>query len=157
MRHNELSPGCAPLGVLCGGFSEDALEDIADAVESVFEGPDEEGDMQVAAHIPIVPLAQGDMRLRLRDVLADLKARDSVLPDEPCLPRVPLVLLSGFSTVATSATVRAITSRGVSGGKDDKQRPMFAVAVPNALDKSLSVLIDEIQGDHLANSGNEAP
>ena len=33
-RHNELSPGCAPLGLLCGGLSEDALEDIADAVES---------------------------------------------------------------------------------------------------------------------------
>ena len=57
--HNELSPGCAPLGVLCGGLSEDALEDIADAVESVFEGPDEEGNMHTP-HIPIVPLAQGE-------------------------------------------------------------------------------------------------
>ena len=68
-RHNELSPGCAPLGVLCGGLSEDALEDIADAVESVFAGPDEEGNMQTT-HVPIVPLAQGDMRLRLREVHA---------------------------------------------------------------------------------------
>ena len=68
-RHNELSPGCAPLGVLCGGLSEDALEDIADAVESVFAGPDEDGNMQTT-HIPIVPLAQGDMRLRLREVHA---------------------------------------------------------------------------------------
>ena len=41
--HNELSPGCAPLGVLCAGLSEDALEDLADAVESVFESPDEVG------------------------------------------------------------------------------------------------------------------
>ena len=68
-RHNELSPGCAPLGVLCGGLSEDALEDIADAVESVFAGPDEDGSMQTT-HVPIVPLAQGDMRLRLREVHA---------------------------------------------------------------------------------------
>ena len=151
-RHSELQPGCSPLGVLCAGFSEDGLEALAQAIESTQEGPD--GQM---SYVPIAVVSKSDMRLRLRDVLADLKARDSVLPDEPCLPRVPLVLLSGFSTVATSATVRAITSRGVSGGKDDKQRPMFAVAVPNALDKSLSVLIDEIQGDHLANSGNEAP
>ena len=57
--HNELAPGCAPLGVLCGGLSEDALEDIADAIESVFEGPDEEGNMHTP-HIPIVPLAQGE-------------------------------------------------------------------------------------------------
>ena len=41
--HNELSPGCAPLGVLCAGLSEDALEDLADAVESVFKSPDEVG------------------------------------------------------------------------------------------------------------------
>ena len=68
-RHNELSPGCAPLGVLCGGLSEDALEDIADAVESVFAGPDEDSSMQTT-HVPIVPLAQGDMRLRLREVHA---------------------------------------------------------------------------------------
>jgi hypothetical protein len=27
---------------------------------------------------------------------------------------------------------------------------MFAVAVPNALDKSFGLLIDEIEGDHLA-------
>ena len=68
-RHNELSPGCAPLGVLCGGLSEDALEDIADAVESVFAGPYEDGNIQTT-HVPIVPLAQGDMRLRLREVHA---------------------------------------------------------------------------------------
>ena len=76
--------------------------------------------------------------------------RDSQLPDRPAQPRVPLVLLSGFSTTATSATVRALRNLGLSGGSDDKA-PMFAVAVPNALNKPLSVLIDEIQGDALAN------
>ena len=62
-----------------------------------------------------------------------------------------LVMLSGFSTVATSATVRAVRAAGLTGGRDAKQRPMFAVAVPRALDKSLRVLLEELEGDHVAN------
>ena len=175
VRHNELSPGCAPLGVLCGGFSEDVLEDIADAVESVFKGPDEEGDMQVAAHIPIVPLAQGDMRLRLRDVLARLAERDSVLPADPIRLRTPLVLLSGFSPVQTSLAVRKIRALGLQSRAqapepagfrwpwereaDDTEATastfrslMFAAVVPKALDKPLRVLCDELEGDHAENA-----
>ena len=106
---------------------------------------------QATAHVPIAVLAKGDLRLRLRDVLGQLNERDSVLPDQPSTPKVPLVLLSGFSTVATSATVRAVRALGLTGGQSGEERPMFAVAVPNALDKPLSVLIDEISGDHLAN------
>ena len=30
-------------------------------------------------------------------------------------------------------------------------RPMFAAVVPNALDKSLRILVDELEGDHAAN------
>ena len=175
--HNELSPGCAPLGVLCGGLSEDALEDIADAVESVFENPDEEGNMH-APHIPIVPLAQGDMRLRLRDVLAQLSERDSVVPSEPMLLRTPLILISGFSPVQTSLAVRRIRSLGLLPGdlqpeksgmrwpwaKEDSRdaeprlvAPMFAAAVPKSLDKPMRALCDELEGDHAENALKTPP
>ena len=63
-----------------------------------------------------------------------------------------LVLLSGFSTTQTSATVRALRALDLRGGEDGAQKPMFAVVVPNALTKTLRVLIDEIDGDHRANS-----
>ena len=168
-RHNELAPGCAPLGVLCGGFDEDQLEGIAEAIESVFETPDGPG-----PHVPIVPLAQGDMRLRLRDVLAKLNERDSVVPAQPIQLRVPLVLVSGFNPVQTSLAVRQIRGLGMRGGVAAQPAgfrwpwekaaadadtdyaalspPMFAAAVPKALDKSLSVLCDELEGDYLANA-----
>ena len=48
----------------------------------------------------------GDMRLRLRDVLAQLSERDSVVPAEPMRLRVPLIMISGFSPVQTSLAVR---------------------------------------------------
>ena len=88
---------------------------------------------------------------------AKLDERDSVLPDRPCLPVVPLVMLSGFSTTQTSATVRALRSADLRGGENGDAQPMFAVAVPKALSKTLRILIDEIQGDHLANANEAQP
>ena len=55
--------------------------------------PSKEG-ITSTPHIPIVPLAQGDMRVKLRDVLAQLNERDSVVPAEPMRLRTPLVLVS---------------------------------------------------------------
>ena len=146
VRHADLQPGCAPLGVVTAGFDDDALEMLADAVETAFAGPD-----GAISHVPIAVLAQADLRMQLRDVLARLEERDSVLPERPCAPRVPLVLLSGFSTTQTSAMVRALRGTGLRGGEGGQRSPMFAVAVPNALSKTLRVLIDELEGDHLAN------
>merc|ERR1712224_387212 len=100
---------------------------------------------------PIAALAADDLQLRLRDVLATIKARDSVLPDKPASPRVPLVMFSGFNTVQTSATVRAVRALNLRGGLDDQQRLMLAVVVPNAMNKTLHVLIGELEGDHREN------
>ena len=125
VRHSELNPGCAPLGVLLAGFGEDELEAIAMSIEEVFSGPD-----GAITHVPIVPLAAGDTRVRLRDVLATLAERDSVLPDSPLRLQAPLVMLSGFNTVQTSAAVRAVGALGLSGGSK-AARPMFAAVVPN--------------------------
>ena len=108
VRHSELNPGCAPLGVLLAGFGEDELEAIAMSIEEVFSGPD-----GAITHVPIVPLAAGDTRVRLRDVLATLAERDSVLPDSPLRLQAPLVMLSGFNTVQTSAAVRAVGALGL--------------------------------------------
>jgi len=146
VRHRDLEPGCAPLGVLCAGFDEEQLEAIAECVEDVWRGPD--GAM---AQVPIAVLSQDDFGrgVRLRDVLAQVKERDSEIPLRPAALKVPLILLSGFSTVQTSATVCAIGSLGLLGGAPPGVRPMFAAAVPNSLDKTLRALCDEIEGDHL--------
>lgn len=141
LRHSDLQPGCAPFGVVVAGLVEDELEEVAACIEGVWQGAAGEP----LSHVPIAVLAESDLRLRLRDILADLPARDSVLPDRPASARVPLILLSGFNTVQASATVRAVRAlelRGVA----------FAVAVPKALSKTLRVLIDELEGDHLANA-----
>ena len=37
-------------------------------------------------------------------------------------------------------------------GNEGGSKPMFAVAVPNALEKPLRVLYDELEGDHVANA-----
>ena len=147
LRHSSLQPGCAPLGVVVAGLVEDELEEVAACIEGVWQGAAGEP----LLHVPIAVLAESDLRLRLRDILADLPARDSVLPDRPASARVPLILLSGFNTVQTSATVRAVRALELRG-EDATQRPMFAVAVPKALSKTLRVLIDELEGDHLANA-----
>jgi len=147
LRHSNLQPGCAPLGVVVVGLVEDELEEVAACIEGVWQGAAGEP----LLHVPIAVLAESDLRLRLRDILADLPARDSVLPDRPASARVPLILLSGFNTVQTSATVRAVRALELRG-EDATQRPMFAVAVPKALSKTLRVLIDELEGDHLANA-----
>jgi len=166
VRQSELPQGFGPLGVLCGGFGEDELEVIADVVETVFGA---EG--HATAHVPIVPLAQADMLRSLRDVLAQLNERDGVIPEEPIRLSTPLVLLSGFSTAQTSLMVRAIRHMGLQGrsqpeptwrwpwvfpgagsGADGKLvEPMFAVAVPRGMDKPLSILCEEIEGDYQEN------
>ena len=147
MRHSELQPGCAPLGIVTAGLADDELEILAEALDYAITGPD-----GAISHVPIAVLSESDLRLRLRDVLAKISERDSVLPERPCRPRAPLVMLSGFSSVTTSAIVRALKSAGLRGGEGGDQPPMFAVAVPNALEKSLRILIDEIDGDHQANT-----
>lgn len=146
LRHSDLQPGCAPLGVVVAGLVEDELEEVAACIEGVWQGAAGEP----LSHVPIAVLAESDLRLRLRDILADLPARDSVLPDRPASARVPLILLSGFNTVQASATVRAVRALELRG--EDATQLMFAVAVPKALSKTLRVLIDELEGDHLANA-----
>ena len=68
----DLSPGCAPLGVLCAGFSDDQLEAIADVVETSFLRP-----------VPIVALSESDLapRVALRDVLAQMGGRECGIRD----------------------------------------------------------------------------
>ena len=68
-RHSDLSPGCAPLGILIAGFDDDQLEEIAGAVESIFA----DADGQVR-HVPIAVLDQRDFGrgVLLKDVLAEL-------------------------------------------------------------------------------------
>ena len=103
LRHADLQPGCAPLGIVAAGLESDELEILADTVEEVYSGPDGE-----ISHVPVLVLEQSDLRRPLKDVLAGLNDRDCELPDQPARPRVPLVMLSGFSTVATSGVVRAL-------------------------------------------------
>ncbi|KAL1518475.1 hypothetical protein AB1Y20_002766 [Prymnesium parvum] len=187
VRHAELSPGCAPLGVLCAGLDEAQLDLLAEAIDETFI--DAEGG--ASAYVPIVPLEQSDFspRVLLQDVLAQLTERDSTLPDRPAAVAVPLVLMSGFSTVQASAAVRAISRRGLRGGgapaaargtgfsglvhslmrfgagppeqreerrHEPRVAPMLAVVVPNALEKPLCVLIEELEGDHMENRRAES-
>lgn len=70
LRHNDLQPGCAPLGVVCAGFDDDALEALAATIEDVMS----DADGKPMAHVPIAVLGRSDLRLRLRDVLAQYAA-----------------------------------------------------------------------------------
>lgn len=148
VRHSDLEPGCAPLGVVCSGFDEDQLEAIGEAIEDTWSGPD--GPMPA---VPIAVLGEGDLnrRTRLYDVLAQLSERDCVIPEKPARTQ-PLVMMSGFSSVQTSATVRAISALGLRGTYFPEVRPIFAVAVPRSLQKPLRELFLELEGDHAANA-----
>ena len=153
-RHNELSPGCAPLGIVTAGLDEDELEALTETIESVWQGPDGK-----ISHVPIAMLADGDLRLRLRDVLATISLRDSILPDKPASPRVPVVIFSGFSTVQTSLAVRAVRGLRLRAGPDEQHGLALAVAVPNSLGKPFHVLLEELERTQMATrtrSGNAA-
>ena len=63
---------------------------LAEAVEAVWTGPDG----VPYSDVPIAVLAKSDLRLRLRDILATLPARDSVIPEQPSTPAVPLANLA---------------------------------------------------------------
>ena len=154
-RHLDLEPGGFPLGVLVAGLGDDALEAAAAAIEAVWSGAEGEP----LKHVPIVALAEGDLGrgVTLRSLLAALGERDSVLPDKAARVTVPLVLLSGFSTVQTSLAVRRLRALGLVGGASGREPPMFAVAVPNSLDKSLRMLCEEIEGDHRARQARAKP
>ena len=153
VRHSELSPGCAPLGVLCAGLSDDELETLALAVEGVWTGAD--GDEAAdPRHVPIVVLEEADMRRRLRDVLAELDERDSVLPTRALKIRNPLVVFSGLNSVELSATLRTVSPALRAQRPPDAPSTMFATAVPRSLDKRLDVLCEEIEGDHAAAEAN---
>ena len=154
-RHLDLEPGGFPLGVLVAGLGDDALEAAAAAIEAVWSGAEGEP----LKHVPIVALAEGDLGrgVTLRSLLAALGERDSVLPDKAARVTVPLVLLSGFSTVQTSLAVRCLRALGLVGGASGREPPMFAVAVPNSLDKSLRMLCEEIEGDHRARQARAKP
>ena len=65
---------------------------LAEAVEAVWIGPDG----VPYSDVPIAVLAKSDLRLRLRDILATLPARDSVIPEQPSTPKVPLANLAFF-------------------------------------------------------------
>ena len=144
-RHNELSPGCAPLGIVTAGLGENELEALAETIESVWQGPDGE-----ISHVPIAVLADDDLRLRVRDVLATISSRDSILPDKPASPRVPVVIFSGFSTVQTSLAVRAVRGLGLRGGRQGGL--ILAVAVPNSLSKPFHLLLEELEDDFRENA-----
>ena len=146
-RHSELAPGCAPLGVVTAGLDVDELEAVSDTIKSVWQGPD-----GTIAHVPIAALAEADVPLRLRDVLATISARDSILPDRPAAPRVPVVIFSGFSAAHTSAAVKAVRGLGLRVGPDGRQGLIMAVAVPNALSKPFHVLLEELEGDFRENA-----
>ena len=79
MRHSELQPGCAPLGIVTAGLADDELEILAEALDYAITGPD-----GAISHVPIAVISESDLRLRLRDVLAKISERDSVLPERPC-------------------------------------------------------------------------
>ena len=142
--------GSAPLGLVIAGLGEEELEALAATIEDLFSAPGVDIDVSPAPmqQVPMCVLAQGDLRLRLRDILSNVKERDSVIPNQPVKPQVPLILFSGFNTVQTSAAVKAIRALDLRGGRANKEQPMLAVAVPNALDKTLRMLITELQGDH---------
>ena len=59
--------------------------------------------------MPIVVLEEADLRRRLRDVLAELDERDSVLPTRALKIRNPLVVFSGLNSVELSATLRTVS------------------------------------------------
>jgi len=137
---------------VCAGLGEDELELLAERVEQVLSGP--EGEIR---EIPIAVLGKGDMddRTTLADVLGDMRERNLVLPDEALELHMPLVLLSGFTPLQCSATIKAITNSGIRGGKNGAMnQPMCAVAVPKAMSKTVSQLVEEIEGDALVNYGS---
>jgi len=146
-----------PMGLVVGGFGEDELEVLAETVDGFLW-------TELCGPPPVVPIAvltKEDLaqETTLSSVLTELKERDGVLPDAQPDLKTPLVLFSGFLPLQVSGLSKAIVGSGIRGGMPGKEvPPMCAIAVPNAMDKTLLQLCDEIEGDHLANApGTQQP
>uniref|UniRef100_A0A7S2F3B5 Uncharacterized protein n=1 Tax=Octactis speculum TaxID=3111310 RepID=A0A7S2F3B5_9STRA len=147
----ESSGTTPPLGILIAGFQDDHLETVAMALDQAIATAD-----FMPKYIPLVPLTPTDFGTRLCDFLTPevLAARDSVIPRIHAWPRVPLFLLSGFSADQTSTTLQAISTLSLKGGSETVG-PMFAAAVPSALDKPLLQLLNELEGEYRNINGED--
>lgn len=145
--HSELDFRCAPLGICVGGFREEQVALIAQAIKEVWCRP--EGEMH---QVPILLYAASDFKdgVKLRDILTQLHDRDLVPPKQGARLRVPHVLISGHSPRQTSLVVRAIRNLGLRAGTEHVS-PMFSVTVPNAIDKPLCNLCKTLEGEYWEN------
>ncbi|EKX52226.1 hypothetical protein GUITHDRAFT_161344, partial [Guillardia theta CCMP2712] len=139
-----------PPGLIVGGLGEDELEVLSEVVESALRV-----DATTAPQLPIAVLGKEDFdgKTLLKDVVSTLSERDSVLPDEPAQLKFPMIMISGLNPIQVSACVKAIVASGIKGGIPGGtfHTPMCALVVPKAMDKSMVQLLDEVEGDHLAN------
>jgi len=139
-----------PFGVIVGGWTDDDLEYVvAPALE---EAATDDSDA-APVPVPIRVLAKADLQKPLKDILENLQAMDAVMPeegDDAQLTR-PLLLFSGWDPERMIAAVKKL--RGLVALRRLKTEPMAAMAVPRAMEKKLTFLVDEIQGDFEANQG----
>jgi len=108
--------------------------------------------------VPVLLLGQDDCKSTLRKLLLDpgvLESRDHVLPSRPMLAtklkQPACILFSGCDRSSISATIQGIRSWNPPGGSSFPKAIAFAMVVPNALDKPLELLIQEIVNDYSEN------
>jgi len=153
-----------PLGLVIAGFNkEEYLDLIIDAFDKA---------LPIGTPLPVAILGKSDIKKTFREVLSELQQRDCLLPadgeqlsllaehkqhhgnscdsSQICYLRYPLVLCSGFQVLQLQDALRSIESIA------DRlpTKPMMAMAVPNAMDKKISQLLEEIEGDHDSRLGN---
>jgi hypothetical protein len=128
-----------PLGCLCAGLDEEELGVLGDAIDA----------HPAQGHIPIAILSKAEMLKPLRGALEGLAQRDCVIPAAPVQLSSPLIVFSGME----QATIRGVMTELVAARSRGSipASVIFALAVPNAMDKPLSQIHEEAIGDQRAN------
>jgi len=133
----EITKPFGPLGLIVAGYNQEKYLDlIIDACERTL-------DSKQTLFVAI--LGKSDLGKTFSDITSELESRDCTLPadgDELNL-RYPLLLYSGFEIPQLQSSIRNIELLA-----NRLPQPMMAMAVPNAMDKQISQLIEEIEGDH---------
>eukprot|EP00591_Stephanopyxis_turris_P002703 CAMPEP_0195520416 /NCGR_PEP_ID=MMETSP0794_2-20130614/16802_1 /TAXON_ID=515487 /ORGANISM="Stephanopyxis turris, Strain CCMP 815" /LENGTH=199 /DNA_ID=CAMNT_0040649763 /DNA_START=144 /DNA_END=743 /DNA_ORIENTATION=- len=152
----DITKAYGPLGIVTAGYEEESLDRIVSACEAALTPPD-----SISPYFPVAILGKSDLKQTFKEVLSQLMERDCLLPedgDELVLVssdgranssylRYPLVLFSGFEVPQLQQALRYIESME----KELPAQPMCAMAVPNAMDKQMSQLLEEIEGDYHEN------
>ena len=125
-----------PLGILVSGVDVSQVKALKVVVRQA----------QIERPVPILVLEGSDQDRKMGDVLMEMDERDGQMPSMLWQTPRPTIIFSGFRADEVRQAIYYL-------GEAPLPPAAMAMAVPRGMDKSMRVLVQEIQGDFEENFG----